>query len=347
MSRWTALPAVCLLLLPVVTLAEENVYNKAVKSTVWIVQPIEGNKIRMGSGSLIDAQKRYILTNHHVVADKKEVTVMFPLVEKGKVLQDRDTYMSRLRSGQGIPGKVLFTEPSKDIAIIQLDSKAPIPPGTLSIKLSRESPGPGDKVHSIGSPGVSAGLFNYTGGDVKAVAHKKYRTGAGPNDPNSFTVDARVIETSSATNKGDSGGPLLNDKAELVGVTQGMLSGGDDTRPISLFIDVSEVRDVLKAHKISVSSAPATVASAESPSSTKPAAEKPAATPAEKPVNTAADSAKEKRKLEQTAADRLNGAKLFLNSNKKEAKKQLQQIVEEFPGTEAAGEAKKLLDTLK
>jgi len=350
MSRRIAsgLFTVCVLAIPAFAPAEESVYKKPVKSTVWVVQPVERSRIRMGSGALIDAQKRLVLTNHHVVGDKKDATIMFPIIEKGNVLQDRDTYMSRLRSGVGIPGKVLFSEPSKDLAIIQLDAKAAIPPGTPAIKLAKESPSPGDHVHSIGSPGLSAGLFNYTGGDVKAIAPKKYRTGAGANDPNSFVIDAKIIETSSGTNKGDSGGPLLNDKAELVGVTQGIVLGGDDTRPISLFIDVSEVKAVLKVHKMTLSSGPATTAAAESPAKgektevAEKTGEKPM--PESKP---AANPEREKRKHEETAASRLSGAKLFINSNKKEAKKQLQMILDEFPGTEAAGEAKKLLDSLK
>src|SRR5262249_44416602 len=152
------------------------------------------------------------------------------------------------------------------------------------------------------------------------------------------------IETSSGTNKGDSGGPLLNDKCELVGVTQGFVVGGDDARPVSLFIDVSEVKNLLKEHKITLSATPGTSVAADTPKSEKSenADEKAVAAAATKP-----DPAKDKRKMEETAASRLSGAKLFVNSNKKEAKKQLQQIVDDFPGTEAAAEAKKLLDTLK
>src|SRR5262245_37109448 len=113
MSRRIAsvLVTLCPLVLPAVAPAEESVYKKSVKSTVWVVQPVEGSRIRMGSGALIDAQKRLVLTNHHVVGDKKDATIMFPIVEKGNILQDRDTYMARLRSGGGISGKVLFSEP--------------------------------------------------------------------------------------------------------------------------------------------------------------------------------------------------------------------------------------------
>jgi len=137
MSRRIAL--LVALAVPALAPAQESVYKKAVKSTVWVVQPLDGNKIRMGSGALIDAQKRLILTNHHVVADKKDVTVMFPVIDKGNVLQDRAAYNDRLKNGLGIAGKVLFTEPSKDLAIIQLAS---VPPGIQPIRLAKESPGP-------------------------------------------------------------------------------------------------------------------------------------------------------------------------------------------------------------
>ena len=56
------------------------------------------------------------------------------------------------------------------------------------------------------------------------------------------TFEAKVVETDSATNPGDSGGPLLNAKGELVGVTQG---GAINAQLVSTFIDVSEVKSLL------------------------------------------------------------------------------------------------------
>ncbi|HLW65070.1 MAG TPA: hypothetical protein VKS79_07075, partial [Gemmataceae bacterium] len=52
--------------------AEESVYKKALKSTVWIVVPMGGGKVGMASGSVVDTSKRLILTNYHVVGDQKE-----------------------------------------------------------------------------------------------------------------------------------------------------------------------------------------------------------------------------------------------------------------------------------
>lgn len=311
--------------------AEENVYRRCVRSTVWIVQPASNNRLRAGSGTLIDATKRLVLTNYHVVPDSKaEVLVLFPTLDnKGNVIQERDHYLRSLRTREGvIPAKVLLSEPSKDLAVIQLAS---VPKGATAIRLAPDVPSPGDSVHSIGSPGVSAGLFNYTEGRVKAVAWKKYRTGSGANDPNGFEIDARIIETSSATNQGDSGGPLLNDRGELVGVTQGILIGGEGVRPISYFIAVSEVRSFLKERKIALSAGVAATANSE-----------PKPSPTEKPARSAAS----KKQQEQDAEARLNGAKLLVDSNKSMARQLLEDLIERYPETEAADRAKKLLESL-
>jgi S1-C subfamily serine protease len=335
MSRWWILAGIMTLASlpgPPGLRAEENVYRRCVRSTVWIVQPASNNRFRTGSGTLIDVGKRLVLTNHHVVSDPTDVLVFFPSVDpKGKVIQDRDHYMQMLRTRErAIPGKVLFSEPSKDLAIIQLAS---VPKGVSAIRLAADVPSPGDAVHSIGSPGISAGLFNYTEGRVKAVAWKKYRTGSGPNDPNGFEINARIIETSSATNQGDSGGPLLNDRGELVGVTQGILVGAEGVRPISYFIAVSEVRTLLKERKVVLTPAVTSAATTEKKPSEGP-------TPmASSPVS--------KRQREQDAVARLNGAKIFLDSNKRQARELLEDLIERFPDTEAAAEAQKLLDLLQ
>jgi S1-C subfamily serine protease len=313
--------------------AEENVYKKALKSTVWVVQ-LDGKKIRSGSGSLIDAQKRLILTNYHVVRNVPEAKVFFPAFDKkGNLIPERETYFQLLRAGGGIPGKVLFTDSSKDLAVIQVSS---VPRGTPALRLAKESPGPGDRIHSIGSPGVSGALFAYTDGSVKAVYHKRMKAQAKANDPDAFLIDAKIIETSSATNRGDSGGPLMNDKAELVGVTQGMLVGGDDVRPISFFVEVGEVRDLLKRHHIALSNLPSSTIASDSTKHERPAAAASSAS-----TTTAASG----RMRENSARAFLNGAALFADKPGK-MKEIYQEVIEKYPGTKAAAEAKKLLEKL-
>jgi S1-C subfamily serine protease len=329
------LAAVLVVALPAIAVAEENVYKKALKSTVWITQPISPTQFRTGSGSVIDVQKRYVLTNHHVVPQGGIVTVFFPALDKkGSLVPEREKYLALLRDGGGIKGKVLFTEPEKDLAVIQLDK---LPPGTPALRIAKEAPGPGDKVHSIGSPGASGALFNYTDGSVKAVYQKRYRSGSGPNDPNAFAIDAKVIETSSSTNKGDSGGPLMNNKVELVGVTQGMLIGDDASRPISYFIAVEEVREVLKKHKITLSNqGPSATAVAD-----KPTPDSPTTTNA----GNVTPAIPEAELREKDAAAKLDFAKDLASRGKVEkAKERLDDIVKKFAGTKAADEAKTILE---
>jgi hypothetical protein len=129
----------------------------------------------------------------------------------------------------------------------------------------------------------------------------------------------------------------MNDKAELVGVTQGMLVGGDDVRPISFFVEVSEVRNLLKSHHISLSGSLGTTVASESPRHEKPAAASGAGS------TTTAASPKDREKSARAA---LNGAALFAGKPAK-MKEIYQDVIEKYPGTQAAAEAQKLLDKLK
>src|SRR5437870_4971002 len=75
----------------------EKIYQKTLKSTVWVVVPVgkEGNKVKIksGTGSLIYANRRLILTNYHVVeGTDKEVFVHFPIYEKGKPVAEKKVY---------------------------------------------------------------------------------------------------------------------------------------------------------------------------------------------------------------------------------------------------------------
>src|SRR5262249_36782121 len=103
----------------------ERVYQQALRSTVWIVVPLGGNRITVGSGSVIDAKQRLVLTNYHVVRGKSDVIVMFPMFEKGRdkkpeLVVERDRYIAAYRTS-GIHGKVLHTESHSDLALIQLE----------------------------------------------------------------------------------------------------------------------------------------------------------------------------------------------------------------------------------
>ena len=107
-----------------------QLYNKNVKSCV-VIHAIEtkreGNVIHTsigrGSGSLIDAKKRLVLTNWHVVEELKYVWVDFPIYLKdGTMFQDPEKYKERAKKGEAIRGTVLHRDKSRDLAIVQLNN---------------------------------------------------------------------------------------------------------------------------------------------------------------------------------------------------------------------------------
>jgi S1-C subfamily serine protease len=304
-----------------------EIYDRTLHSTVWVVVPVTSSRARTGSGSLIDAHRRLVLTNYHVVGDKETVSVYFPIYSKGKLVAERQAYMA---PGRSIEGKVKVVDPQRDLAVIQLEG--PIPAEAKTLKLAKDSPKPGQRVHSIGNPGSSGALWAYTEGSVRQVYHNKFRT-MGKNGEGGFEIDARIVETQSPVNQGDSGGPVVNDKGELVAVVQGHIPDAQ-ARSVSIFIDVTEVRELL----ISKHLARLPVNEPEKPKEIQ-------TTSQEEKTKSAEDTAAKK---ERDAARQLKYIKMFIDDGKKDlARKHCEELIDKFAGTKAAQEAQELLDKLK
>jgi S1-C subfamily serine protease len=181
----------------------------------------------------VDKKRRLVLTAFHVVDKAADVGVMFPQYQDGEVISNRDYYNSRLASIV-IPGKVIASNSLVDLALIQLDS---LPKGLQELPLAKRSPSPGSHVHTVGNPATSAGLWAYTFGAVRQVAQKKYTF-----VEKKQTIDACVVETQNPINKGDSGGPVVNDRIELVAVNSGATP---NIRDGTICIDIREVKKLL------------------------------------------------------------------------------------------------------
>lgn len=329
--------------------ADGNVYQRTIRSVVWVFDPVGGGQARTGSGTLIDTKDRLVVTNYHVVRDHAEVSCVFPSFDNaGKPITERDTYLSQLRSGAAPKGKVLAKIPAKDLALIQLDR---IPKDIPAVRLAKDGVGQGDTIHCIGNAGASGGLWNYTKGDVRNVAISKARTGSGKSktdekgkgDEDSFVIHARMIEHSALVNRGDSGGPVLNDSAELVGVTQGHVPD-EVARGISLAVDLSEVKDFLKGNKYARLTVyqPTTLAVADKSKTTT--------TSDAEPTEEKSEAEKQKAEAdrqEKAAQSRLEFARDFIIAGKKDrAREWLEKVIKDYPKTNAAAEAKKLLEEI-
>jgi HEAT repeat protein len=223
-------------------------------STVWITTPdvksSDGKSVSFGSGSgsLINREAKLILTNEHVVEDFKEVYVFFPHYQGDGPISEKSHYLGERNAGRGMIGKVVAVDPLHDLALIEL--REPPPAKAQPLPLTNRKIGPGMKVQSVGNPGASDALWVNSTGAVRQVYQNKWQ--------DVRVREAKVVETQSPVNPGDSGGPVVNDRAELVavvqsghftrlGVADGKVQLVGTARLMTTFIHVDEVKDLLKS----------------------------------------------------------------------------------------------------
>jgi lipoprotein NlpI len=208
-----------------VELSGKQLYQKMLKASVWVRN---GNSA--GSGWVVSVSARLVVTNHHVVAGAEGVLVYFPIFQDGRVIAEKAHYASKVKP---IAGKVIDSDPTRDLAVIQLAS---LPRGVAELPLAGTGVEPGDKVHSVGNPGVSSALWVYHTGTVRQVYKTtlRYRSGQ--------VVNARLIETQAPINYGDSGGAVVNGKGELVGVNAALHLKAS---LLTYCVDLSELKSYL------------------------------------------------------------------------------------------------------
>ncbi len=228
--------------------SSEKVYDRVCRSTVLILALTQfGDEmaVMQGSGTLIDKTNRLVLTNDHVVSGSQAVAVFFQAFDNGRRIGEIRFFMEKLKKSKAevIEGKVVHTDKSVDLALVQLNR---LPPDAQALPIASKSPAVTNSVLSVGHPkGIGGGgLWVHTSGEIRQFQqHRRWRTG---NEQQFVEHQADVILTNSQTNPGDSGGPLVNMRAQLVGVTQG---GVRDANALSIFIDASEVRQLLKNYE--------------------------------------------------------------------------------------------------
>src|SRR5262245_36875193 len=297
----------------------------------------------MGSGYLIDLQKKLVLTNYHVVDEEETVFVQFPMFVKDKMITDKKVYMDNIPAGLAIKGKVIFRDKTRDLALVELAS---VPKGTPALPLARKSPEPGDEVWNVCSLGDVNQVFSITRGEVRAVAIEKFMvTGSDPGD--NFRMRCKMVTATNPVGADDGGGPLVNKKGELVAVTE-----ASRTRAslVNFFVDVTEVRAFLKEKKVKFKepwldpdSLPIDKNDLVRPKNDDPRSLQ---VPAKK-VGVAAPVVNDK--TEKEAAVLLQRAKLFADDPDQRDYywTRLKEVIKKYPGTEAAKEAQKRLDRPK
>jgi hypothetical protein len=213
--------------------ANPEIYDRALASTGWLINPREANTA-LGTCWIADRERNLLITSYHLIGESKEVLVYFPERVDGRVAVEASYYLKKVPT---INGRVVAVDRPRDLALIEVPS---LPRGARKLMLAQESARPGDDVHSIGNSGLSKNvggmLWRYTRGNVRQIYPRKLSDETG-----SATVT--LLETQSPVNMGDSGGPILNDRGEVVGVAAAY---DPKERLVSQNIDVSEIRRFLQ-----------------------------------------------------------------------------------------------------
>lgn len=142
-----------------------------------------------GSGFIVAGDM--IVTNHHVVEGCRGVMVKF----QGGVYT--------------VASGVLHLDKARDIAVIKIDSR---PELMKALPVSAALPKQGEDVAAFGNP---QGLeFSVTRGIVSAIRTSDFLNQLDQDEP----LGGNWIQTDAAISPGNSGGPLVNDRGEVVGM---------------------------------------------------------------------------------------------------------------------------------
>jgi putative serine protease PepD len=145
-----------------------------------------------GSGVIMTADGQ-VITNNHVVAGAKQLTVTF-------------------RTGKTASATVVGTDPAGDIAVIKIQGVSGLTPAKFG---DSDALRVGDTVLAVGSPlGLQGSV---TAGIVSAL----HRTISGEEGGKSI---ADAIQTDAAINPGNSGGALVNAAGQVIGINTAIAS---------------------------------------------------------------------------------------------------------------------------
>ena len=154
--------------------------------------PPEEIKIRHGGTGFLFSDTDYIITNYHIVKGANSISAKFT-------------------SGESISATVVTKDSKNDIAILKLHSSPNLSVAPIKIGNSSQAK-MGQKIFTIGYP-----VSNIMG--VKP----KYSEGV-INSMTGIRDDPTFFQISVPIQPGNSGGPLFNDKGEVIGITTSSMS---------------------------------------------------------------------------------------------------------------------------
>jgi serine protease Do len=152
----------------------------------------ESNTVQIGGTGFFISADGYILTNNHMVEKEKTTRVTVTTL-----------------AGDDYDAKIIGTDPGTDLALIKIEAKA-MPFAVLGDSSAVKV---GEWVLAIGNPmgldnTVTAGIVSYKGRSIDTQSYQDF------------------IQTDAAINHGNSGGPLINMRGEVIGINSSIVTSG-------------------------------------------------------------------------------------------------------------------------
>ena len=205
-------------------LSATEAYNKVAPAAVVVstksvtqgyfmqTQEVEG----IGSGFIIN-EEGYILTNYHVIQGAQEISVT-------------------LSNDVTTTAQIVNYDENQDVAMIKITDESVKIPATVELGDS-DSLQPGEEVIAIGTP-LSTELSSTVTKGIISATSRSVAVQSG--------VTMNLIQTDAAINAGNSGGPLVNTKGEVVGINSSKISG-EAVEGIGFSIPINDIKDKIES----------------------------------------------------------------------------------------------------
>ena len=202
----------------------KEAYNKVAPAAVVVstksvtqgyfmhTQEVEG----IGSGFIIN-EEGYILTNYHVIQGAQEISVT-------------------LSNDVTTTAQVVNYDENQDVAMIKITDESVEIPATVELGDS-DALQPGEEVIAIGTP-LSTELSSTVTKGIISATSRSVAVESG--------VTMNLIQTDAAINAGNSGGPLVNTKGEVVGINSSKISG-EAVEGIGFSIPINDIKDKIES----------------------------------------------------------------------------------------------------
>ncbi|MGQ7297198.1 S1C family serine protease [Quadrisphaera sp. KR29] len=190
---------------------------KAVEPSVVTIQVSDGQRGGEGTGVVFDTEGHVVTNNHVATAATGSGAQIRIILSDGRVYQ----------------GEIAGTDPSTDLAVIQIqDPPSDLKPATFGDS-SQAAVGQG--VMAIGNPlglqdTVTTGIISATDRPVTTQASESQQPdpfGFNQQQQSDSTVVTNALQTDAAINPGNSGGPLVDARGQVIGINSSIASTSD------------------------------------------------------------------------------------------------------------------------